>query len=79
MIRRRGEVLIWSRGEEIVTQKFSEIVEAAGALADGTVLEGEIIARADAPAVLIAHDLLELNGEDLRARSLDERRNLLET
>ena len=50
VIRRGGEVLIWSRGEEIVTDSFPEIAEAAGALPDGTVLDGEILAwSGDAP------------------------------
>ncbi len=50
LIRRGGEVLIWSRGDEVVTDTFPEIAEAAGALPDGTVLDGEILAwRGDAP------------------------------
>ncbi len=50
LIRRHGEVLIWSRGDEVVTESFPEIAEAGGALADGTVLDGEILAwDGDAP------------------------------
>ncbi len=48
LIRRRdGEgrthTLLWSRGEEVVTQQFPEIVDAAAAIAAGTVLDGEIL------------------------------------
>lgn len=43
MIRRRGEVFIWSRGEELVTDKYPELVEAAQHLPEGTVLDGEIV------------------------------------
>ena len=103
VIRRGGEVLIWSRGEEIVTDTFPEIAEAAAALPEGTVLDGEILAwsgdapqpfaklqrrlgrktvsartRAAFPVVLLAYDVLELAGADLRMRPLAERRGILE-
>jgi DNA ligase-1 len=44
LIRRGGETLIWSRGDDMVTDSFPEIAEAGGALPDGTVLDGEILA-----------------------------------
>ena len=43
LIRRRKQVFIWSRGEELVTPKYPEIVEAAERLPDGTVLDGELL------------------------------------
>jgi len=43
VIRRRREVFIWSRGEELVTAKYPEIADAAAHLPDGTVLDGEIL------------------------------------
>ncbi len=50
LIRRNGETLIWSRGDEMVTESFPEIVEAGDNLPDGTVLDGEILAwRGEAP------------------------------
>ncbi len=47
LVRRRGETWIWSRGEELVTRRFPEIAAAATHLADGTVLDGEILAFQD--------------------------------
>ncbi len=44
IVRRRGECTLWSRGEEIITGRFPEIVAAAAALPDGTVLDGEVVA-----------------------------------
>jgi DNA ligase-1 len=44
LIRRHGEVLIWSRGEELITDRFPEVAELGRLLADGTVLDGEILA-----------------------------------
>lgn len=44
-IGRRGEgVWIWSRGEELITERFPEIEAAARALPAGTVLDGELLA-----------------------------------
>jgi DNA ligase-1 len=43
LIARGGEVFLWSRGEELVTERFPEIAAAAGALPGGTVLDGEIV------------------------------------
>lgn len=43
VIRRRGETFLWSRGEDLITESFPEISEAAEALPDGTVLDGEVL------------------------------------
>jgi DNA ligase 1 len=53
LIRRAGEAFLWSRGEELINAAFPELVAAAAALADGTVLDGEILvwpAHAPQPA-----------------------------
>ena len=44
VVRRAGQSWIWSRGEELVTDRFPEIEAMAGSLPDGTVLDGEILA-----------------------------------
>lgn len=102
VIRRAGQVFVWSRGEELITERFPEVAQAASKLPDGTVLDGEILPwkdgvlpfaelqrrigrkqltkkiLAEVPAVLVAFDLLEQGGEDIRERPLGERRVLLE-
>lgn len=103
VIVRKGEVFTWSRGEELVTDKFPEYLAFKGAVPDGTVLDGEILpfkdGRAlpfqvlqtrigrknvtkkiltDAPVVLIAYDILEYQGEDIREMPIAERRAILE-
>ncbi|TXL64323.1 ATP-dependent DNA ligase [Zeimonas arvi] len=94
LVRRAGQAWIWSRGEELVTERFPEVAAAARALPDGVVLDGELVcwdagaaapmpfaqlqrrigrlepgARLlrEAPVALLAFDLLEHEGEDLRA------------
>jgi DNA ligase-1 len=50
VVRRAGQVFLWSRGEELITARFPEIVAAASRLDDGTVLDGEVLAfRHDRP------------------------------
>ena len=51
IVRRAGAAWIWSRGEELVTERFPEVAGAAQALPDGTVLDGEIVVwKDDRPA-----------------------------
>ena len=47
LIRRGGQCFLWSRGEDLVTERFPEIVAAAATLPDGVVLDGEIVAWRD--------------------------------
>jgi DNA ligase-1 len=103
VIRRRGDVHIWTRGEELVTERYPEIASLAARLPEGTVLDGEILPwrdgrplpfaqlqrrigrktlgpkiLAEVPVVLVAYDLLEDAGRDLRPNPLAERRERLE-
>ncbi|MGO4609512.1 ATP-dependent DNA ligase [Variovorax sp. 2RAF20] len=103
LVKRAGAVWVWSRGEELVTERFPELAVLGEALPDGTVLDGEIavwregkvqpfaelqkrIGRKtlgakllrDIPVVLLAYDLLEWEGRDLRALPQSERRVLLD-
>ncbi|MGQ9928338.1 MAG: ATP-dependent DNA ligase [Chloroflexaceae bacterium] len=43
LIRRAGRSFLWSRGEELITERFPELAEAAVRLPDGTVLDGEVL------------------------------------
>lgn len=47
IIRRAGRLAIWTRGEELVTDRYPEIAVAAGHLPDGIVLDGELLAWQD--------------------------------
>ncbi|MEO8537534.1 MAG: ATP-dependent DNA ligase [Betaproteobacteria bacterium] len=103
LVRRGGATALWSRGEELITDRFPEIAAAALLLDDGTVLDGEIVVMRDggvapfaalqtrvgrrtltakvlgeSPAVLLAYDMLEADGEDLRGLPQHARRSRLE-
>lgn len=43
LIWREQELFIWSRGEELITEKFPELADLGPALPDGTVLDGELL------------------------------------
>lgn len=102
LIVREGELFVWSRGEELVTDKYPEYHVLRSALPSGTVIDGEILpwrdqaplpfqvlqtrigrtsvtprAMKEAPVALLAYDLLEWQGQDLREHPLQERRALL--
>ncbi|MGZ9809403.1 ATP-dependent DNA ligase [Pseudoroseicyclus sp. H15] len=105
LILRGGEHHLWSRGEELMTDRFPELARLKDFLPMGTVLDGEVLAwngegeaplsfnalqkrigrktvpkklLTEAPAILMAYDLLEWQGDDLRQTPFSERRALLE-
>jgi DNA ligase-1 len=47
MIKRNNELFVWSRGEELMTEKFPEYHSLQNILPDGIVLDGEIIPSVD--------------------------------
>lgn len=104
-VLRGGRFTLWSRGEELVTDRFPELGELADRLPDGTVIDGEILAfnaegggaplpfaalqkrigrktvpkklLAETPVILMAYDLLEHGGRDIRGEPLAERQATL--
>ncbi|MBC7547543.1 MAG: ATP-dependent DNA ligase [Polaromonas sp.] len=109
LVKRAGQVWLWSRGEELITDRFPELQQMGQALPDGTVIDGEVVVwrtaadqlvgqvqpfsdlqkrigrktlgaklLKDIPVVLLAYDLLEWQGNDLRQQPQFERRLLLE-
>lgn len=103
LVKRANRVWLWSRGEELVTERFPELAALGEALPDGTVLDGEIVVWRDGqpqpfadlqkrigrktlgpkilrelPVALLAYDLLEHGGQDLREQALHVRRTALE-
>jgi DNA ligase-1 len=47
IVKRNGQLWVWSRGEELVTDRFPELAVLAEALPDGTVIDGEIVVWKD--------------------------------
>ncbi len=102
-IIRSDELFVWSRGEELVTDKYPEFQQFIGVIPNGTVIDGEILPYKngeilnfndlqtrigrktvgkklleDVPVVLVAYDLLEWQGADIRNLPFQKRRVLLD-
>lgn len=104
LVCRGGQAWLWSRGEELVTDRYPEVAALAGVVPAGTVIDGELLvwpageqpapfaalqkrvgrkslgARLlrELPVVLLAYDLLEAEGQDLRDAPTHARRARLE-
>jgi DNA ligase-1 len=50
IIKRNDELFVWSRGEELMTEKFPEYMELLELLPNGTAIDGEIISLGEIPA-----------------------------
>jgi DNA ligase-1 len=74
IVRRTGRAWIWSRGEELVTERFPEVDAAARALPDGTVLDGEIVVWRDGDDSPAPFNLLQqrIGRKTLNKRVLDD-------
>lgn len=102
-IRRGEHSFVWSRGEELIHERFPEVAAAVEQLPPGTVLDGEILGwsgdrvlpfadlqrrigrkkvgkklLSEVPCVLMAFDILEHEGVDIRQIEFAERREILE-
>ena len=72
IIKRNNEVFIWSRGEELVTKQFPELVEAITKLEGNFVIDGEILAIKDSN-VLLFNDLQKrLNRKNVTKKLMEE-------
>ncbi len=72
VVSRRGQVFLWSRGEELVTERFPEITQAARSLPEGTVLDGEIVAWREGKALSFSLLQRRIGRKSLTKRVLDE-------
>lgn len=72
VIKRSGEVFIWSRGEDLITERFPEIAEAAAELPDGTVVDGEILPWLDGRVLPFTELQKRIGRKNLSAKILGE-------
>ncbi|CAN5415492.1 ATP-dependent DNA ligase [soil metagenome] len=72
VIRRDGKTFIWSRGEELIGDRFPEIAEIGERLADGTVIDGEILAFREGRALPFMELQKRIGRKNLTKKILSE-------
>lgn len=72
LIRRGGEIYLWSRGEELVTDKFPEIEKLKAQLPDGVVLDGEILSYRDGLPISFQYLQTRITRKNVSKKQLDE-------
>ncbi len=72
VIKRKDEVFAWSRGEDLITERFPEIVKAAVELPNGTVLDGEILPWLEGAVLPFTELQKRIGRKNLSAKILTE-------
>ncbi|MGZ3938734.1 MAG: ATP-dependent DNA ligase [Flavisolibacter sp.] len=72
MIKRNGELFVWSRGEELMTDKFPEYHSLQKILPDGLALDGEIIPSVDQKPLPFALLQTRIGRKNITKKQLQE-------
>ena len=72
LVKRQGQLWIWSRGEELVTDRFPELAALAAYIPNGTVLDGEIVVWKDGQLQSFALLQQRIGRKTLSARLLEK-------
>ena len=71
LVKRDGQLWVWSRGEELMTDRFPELAALAPQLPDGTVIDGEIVVWRDDKVQSFALLQQRIGRKTLTAKMLD--------
>ncbi len=72
IIKRNGEVFIWSRGEELVTEQFPEIRDAVSSWPQNFVIDGELLVRKEKQVLSFSALQKRLNRKTLSKKMLSD-------
>jgi DNA ligase-1 len=72
VIKRKDSIFVWSRGEDLMTDRFPEITLAAESLPNGTVLDGEILPWRDDRVLPFTELQRRIGRKNLSAKILSE-------
>lgn len=72
IIKRNNELFVWSRGEELMTEKFPEYHQLVSLLPEGVVLDGEIIPSTDGKPMPFAMLQTRIGRKNITKKNLTE-------
>lgn len=72
IIKRNGELFVWSRGEELMTEKFPEYYNLQNLLPDGIAIDGEIIPCIDEKPLPFALLQTRIGRKNITKKQLQE-------
>ena len=72
LVKRQGQLWLWSRGEELVTDRFPELAALSTHLPNGTVLDGEIVVWKDGQLQSFALLQQRIGRKTVNARLLEK-------
>ncbi len=71
LVKRDGEVFLWSRGEELINDSFPDVLKQAASLPDGTVLDGELLPFKEGRVLSFAELQTRLNRKRINKKDLE--------
>ena len=72
LIKRSGQIMLWSRGEEMISDPFPEILTAGALLPEGIVLDGEVLAWEEGRPLPFGSLQKRIGRKNITARILKE-------
>jgi DNA ligase-1 len=72
LIKRKDSIFVWSRGEDLMTDRFPEIAAAGESVPNGTVLDGEILPWRDDRVLPFTELQRRIGRKNLSAKILSE-------
>jgi DNA ligase-1 len=72
LVKRDGRLWVWSRGEELISERFPELDELAARMPDGTVIDGELVVWRHAPDATASQTELMSEAPELDRETLNE-------
>lgn len=71
-IKRKGELFIWSRGEELITEQFPELVDSMRSFPEDLVIDGEILVVSDNEVQNFSELQKRLNRKNVSKKMMEE-------
>jgi DNA ligase-1 len=72
LIKRNGSLYLWSRGEELITDKFPEIESLLSLLPEGVVLDGEVLSYRNGMPISFQYLQTRITRKNVSKKQLDE-------